>query len=352
MKDTGEWEDMKEYMPSGEISYVFLDGRGNPASSVYTKKGYLSDCQPIAAGGNALWHVIHEDTITFYTVDKNGTLNSSAAAFTGCKTIKKAMLVFTKIGPMLHDDTEAYFGLWYDNAFLKEDRDCVIRESEGEEDVDGCAAYTPKIIGVGYYYGTFSQTIEPISKKPELKYAKNTSSGIKLSWKKESGALGYAIYRKEGSGSYTKIKTISNRNTVSWTDTNVRNEREYTYYIKAYTHNGSQYIYTGKSNLKSAAKVTVATPALTSVKSRKSGQLEARWKKVRKASGYQIVIAQNSRFTKGKKTVNLQTGNASKTAFKKLNSKKTYYVRTRAYRTIGKAKYYSSWSKAKTVRIK
>ena len=41
-----------------------------------------------------------------------------------------------------------------------------------------------------------------------LKSVKGKTSGIKVSWEKVSGASGYAVYRKTGSGSYKKIKDI------------------------------------------------------------------------------------------------------------------------------------------------
>lgn len=37
---------------------------------------------------------------------------------------------------------------------------------------------------------------------------------------------------------------------------------------------------------------------------------------------------------------------------KKLSKKKKYYVRVRTYKKVGKAYYYSSWSKAVSVKTK
>ena len=37
---------------------------------------------------------------------------------------------------------------------------------------------------------------------------------------------------------------------------------------------------------------------------------------------------------------------------KKLSRRKTYYVKVRSYKTISGKRYYGSWSKVKTVKIK
>ena len=72
------------------------------------------------------------------------------------------------------------------------------------------------------------------------------------------------------------------------------------------------------------------------------------WKRDTKATGYQVVIAQNKKFKKGKKygTKTVTTANI-KITIKKLN-KKTYYVRIRGIngKNIGK------WSKVKKITMK
>lgn len=69
-------------------------------------------------------------------------------------------------------------------------------------------------------------------------------------------------------------------------------------------------------------------------------------------TGYQIQYSTNKNFKKGNKTVTVKNNKTTKKTVKKLKSKKPYYVRIRTYKTIGKTKYYSSWSKAKTVKTK
>lgn len=48
------WAQMEDGQANGKICYIFLNGLGRPESGVYTKNGYLSDCQPIVADGRGI----------------------------------------------------------------------------------------------------------------------------------------------------------------------------------------------------------------------------------------------------------------------------------------------------------
>ena len=78
----------------------------------------------------------------------------------------------------------------------------------------------------------------------------------------------------------------------------------------------------------------------------------AKWKKVSAATGYQIQYALNSKFTKSKKTVKITKAATTSKKITKLEAKKKYYVRIRAYKTVGEKTYYSEWGKSKTVTTK
>ncbi len=69
---------------------------------------------------------------------------------------------------------------------------------------------------------------------PTLKTPSSTKSGVKLTWTKVTGAEGYIIYRKTGSGSYTKLKTEKGVSNLSYTDSSAKKGKKYTYKVKAY----------------------------------------------------------------------------------------------------------------------
>ena len=104
------------------------------------------------------------------------------------------------------------------------------------------------------------------------------------------------------------------------------------------------------------------TPKKTKIKSLKkaktSGKVTVKWKKQTAKvigshiSGYQLQLATNSKFTKNKKTVTVKGYKKTSKTVKGLKKGKKYYVRIRTYKTLGGRKYYSSWSKAKSVKTK
>ena len=104
---------------------------------------------------------------------------------------------------------------------------------------------------------------------------------------------------------------------------------------------------------KSIAKLAVSKVTLSSVKSKKSKQISVKWKKNTKVSGYQIQYSTSKKFTKKTtKTVTVKSHKTTSYTIKKLKAKKKYYVRIRGYKTYKGKKYYSSYSKAKSVTAK
>lgn len=96
-------------------------------------------------------------------------------------------------------------------------------------------------------------------------------------------------------------------------------------------------------------KIKPTAPQIKSVKRLKKG-FKISWAKKKKAeaTGYQVQYS-TKKSMKGAKT---KTVRASSKTIKGLKSKKTYYVRIRAYKQVGKQKVYSSWTSKKKVRTK
>ncbi len=106
----------------------------------------------------------------------------------------------------------------------------------------------------------------------------------------------------------------------------------------------------------SVTKSFVINPKGIALKSVATGNkaLTVKWAKSSKAnaSGYQIQIAKNKKFSKGKKTVNAKGCKAVSKKISKLNSGKKYFVKVRAYKTVGGKTYYSAWSKVLSKKTK
>ena len=98
---------------------------------------------------------------------------------------------------------------------------------------------------------------------PRISEFKNTSTGVKLSWKAVSVASSYRIYRKAGSGSWELVKKLNNE-TLTYTDTDVKSGVEYSYRVKA--------IGEGKSSGYVTKKIEyLKKSVITDAKSTKSG---------------------------------------------------------------------------------
>lgn len=83
-----------------------------------------------------------------------------------------------------------------------------------------------------------------------------------------------------------------------------------------------------------------------------SKSFTAKWtKQSTQTSGYQLQYSTSSKFTSAK-TVTVTSNKTVSKKVTKLTAKKKYYVRIRTYKTVSGKKYYSSWSKAKTVTTK
>ena len=74
--------------------------------------------------------------------------------------------------------------------------------------------------------------------------------------------------------------------------------------------------------------------------------------KTSRITGYQILLATNSKFTKGKKTVNVSGYGKISRKVTGLKGGKKYYVKVRTYKKVGSTKYYSKWSKVKSAKTK
>lgn len=102
--------------------------------------------------------------------------------------------------------------------------------------------------GVRYYYklrassGTYKsgdphvntpKDVTVYMKSPKLTSAKSTKSGVKVDWGKTAGADSYIIYRKTGSGAWTRLAVVNSGSTVSYLDKTAKKGTTYTYTVKA-----------------------------------------------------------------------------------------------------------------------
>lgn len=204
----------------------------------------------------------------------------------------------------------------------------------GNEAFDWCKNLTLKV-----YNGSYG-----------LKYAKNN----KIPYKIVKSIANTKI--KVKNVTYTG-KSIKPKLTVKDGNKTLKNGTDYTLNFISGKNNkntGSAYVkITGKGKYAGNKTITYyivpKKVTLSSVKSNAKKKITVKYKKVTGASGYQIAY-QKSGSNKWFYTT-VSSKNVSKT-LTKLTSRKNYKVKVRAYKTVGKNKYYGTYSSIKTVKVK
>ena len=142
------------------------------------------------------------------------------------------------------------------------------------------------------------------------------------------------------------LYTRNDTNSVDYTERIFLNAG--TYYIGVIkNYNSENYSLSVTEIVKAKSVATLKAAKLKKLKKGKK-RFTAKWKAVRGASGY-VVQYSLKKNMKGTKT---KIVSKTKATVKKLQSKKRYYVRVRAYVTVNGKKYYGKWSKTRSVKTK
>lgn len=162
------------------------------------------------------------------------------------------------------------------------------------------------------------------------------------------------------------VKLINEDGTLVTTADALKAEGTYNIVVTATGYNKTlEFTYTNKSDTtatKPSATTTVAKPTAkpakkVTVKKQKAKvkagkkKLTVTWKKDKNVSGYQIKIATKKNF-KGAKTYTVKSYKTYKKVIKKLKAKKKYFVKVRAYKTVGKSKVYGAYSAVRSCKVK
>ena len=174
---------------------------------------------------------------------------------------------------------------------------------------------------------------------------------VTLTWDKQTAANGYEVFKYDASSKkYVLYKNITNPNTNTCKVTGLASNKKYDFKVRAYQIDDSEKTYAPFGAVVSQY-TSIAKPKLNSAKSTSKKKIKASWSKVGGASGYQVMWSTYKNFSKNYKTKSVKAKSLSKTVTA-AQSKKTYYVRVRAYKTINGKKVYSQWSNTKRVKTK
>ncbi len=176
-----------------------------------------------------------------------------------------------------------------------------------------------------------------------VKLASGTKTTLTLAWNKVEGAEAYEIEQRVGK----TWKYVGTTKKTSLTVKKLKANKSYKFRVRAVIDGATPGTYS-----KTFTAKTVPLKTTLTLKAGKKA-LTASWKTVANITGYEVQYSTSKKFTKKTtKTVTIKKAKTKKTTIKKLSKGKKYYVKVRAYKTVGKTKVYSAWSSIKTVKVK
>ena len=226
----------------------------------------------------------------------------------------------------------------YEGRVLKENTDYTWEKTDVSSPYKDAGIYTAVLTGKGSFYGSKVVQYEIIPKQidPEV-------------------ILSQKAYTYNGKVRKPEVTVLDGKTVLNASDYTVSyasgRKKVGTYKVSVEL----------KGNYKGSRTASFKiNPKGTKIRGFKKGKrsIKVKWKNQTakmsssRISGYQIQIATNSEFTRNKKTFKVKGSKKSSKKVKKLKSGKTYYVRVRTYKTIGKKKYCSPWSNTITVKTK
>ena len=221
-------------------------------------------------------------------------------------------------------------------------------------DKDGKLAELPSATRDGYTFeGWFTAAEGGDAVTADTVFDKDTT--VFAHWKKNVVSATPSVKLSTSTYTYNgKVKTPSVK--VSVNGTVLTKDNYSVSYGKGRKNVGK---YTVKVTLKNdyAGSKTVSfkiNPPKSAVKKLKKGKKSFTVyvkKQSKQTSGYQVQYSTSKKF-KSPKAKSLTSYKKTKLKIKKLKKHKKYYVRVRTYKKVGKTKYCSSWSSAKSVKTK
>lgn len=208
-------------------------------------------------------------------------------------------------------------------------------------------------------YGTVNMTVtmlsveqlqqdDPSSKDDSSKSDPVTPAPTKKSLSKAKVKAANKVYN--GKAITPKVKvTLDGKTLKNGTDYTASYKNNKKCGKAAFTVSGKG-SYTGK---KSGSFIIKPKKAVAKkLTSKKAGTAKFTWKKsAGGVTGYQVQVANNKKFSKAK-TYTIKSAKTTSKSFKNLKSKKTYFAKVRAYKTVGKKNYTGAWSAVKSVKVK
>ncbi len=208
-----------------------------------------------------------------------------------------------------------------------------------------CRTYYYKVrsysqVGGKTYYSEYSSVVSATTKltvPTNLSAAAESTTAIKLTWNRVSGATGYQVWRSTASnGTYVALGTFTTTSKVS---SGLNPGSMYYYKIRTVKEIDGKKFYSDYTSVVSAV-TKLAKPAGVKAVSASSTSIKLSWNKVTGAAGYQVwkATAADGTYTA------LGSGSDLSRVSSSLTCGSTYYYKVRAYAEINGKKYYGDYS--------
>ncbi len=292
-----------------------------------------------------LGHHMKESVVTKATAENHGEILKQCSRCEESETQRVYMIKTVKAAK----DRYAYNGktpkvsvkvIDSQKNVLKEGEDYTVSAGDAKK----VGSHTAKIVFKGKYEGSAKVSFDIVPGRTAKIKASESTSYIKLTWQKVSGATGYRVYQYDSkTKSYKLLTSIKGKNT--YTVKKLKSGTAYKFAVKAYTKLSDGSVYWGTS-VKAEFGTKPAAVSLTAKAGTRSAALT--WSKASGASGYQIYYAtsKNGDYKKLKSTKEL--------SYKKtgLTKGRTYYFKVRAYKKVSGKTLYGAFSDIKSVKVK
>lgn len=337
------FDEIMDMIPSGEIfdkskvSGFVITGHPASAAEKYAKANKIKFFSR---------HTIAKPTLTKATFTKDGKLSGKCS---DCG--KNTYNVIYKVSGVKVASTAAYTGkpvapsVTVKDSFgttLKKGTDYTLSYKNNTKLGTASVTITLK----GNYSGTKTYNFKIVPGTVTNLKATQTTSSIKLTWSKVTGATGYRVFKYDAKNK--KWKKLTDTKNTSYTVSKLGAGTSCKFAVRAYTTVGKTVHWSA-----SYPQLTTATKPLTPTLKASSGSFKANlsWNKISGASGYVVYMA-TSKNGKYSRVANVKGGDKLSYSKTKLLWGKTYYFKVAAYKTVDGKNIYSAFSPVKQVKIK
>lgn len=177
--------------------------------------------------------------------------------------------------------------------------------------------------------------------------ASSTKNTVTVKWNGQINVAGYIVYRLNDNGKWVRIKTITNKNTTSYTDKKLSGNTIYKYCVVAYYKKSGSNVRTDRSKTVSIMTKPANARSVSVIPS-KNNSVSISWKSSKNISGYLVYMKNGTTGSSWKRIAKLSSDKTSWTQ-KGLSANGTYKFKIKTYYRGNGA---TSISDAATITVK